>query len=742
MTTSTPKTEPPTKAKPKPKRAAIRKPAAGAKGGKALMAAAAAPPPSAAGELPIELLDPTHWTNPRGEVDEDSPEFAELVSSIEATGLLQPIVVGPALVEGGKHPIVAGWRRYYALRKLKATAAPVRQVTLTGARDVLVASAAENRARQDMRPLAEARVIRTLVDEHGMTQVAAGKAIGMSERTTRERLRLLTLPEKAAEAIDTGAVSMEAAVNLQKIAAIAPKVAEQLALLVGTHDDVYGMQYTSGSIVDEQLLLDGMLEAAEQESGEAELITLRAPGGWPSHIDAWCLFDGDILAAVRRRLTKLNRNGVALPDATIAQAQAAGKTAEFGQCVLVADRDWLRPRYLDALGLLEREQAERLAKIEAEAASRPKPGPVEFDEPSSGVGAAQAARDAREKELAAWAHHGDLELGRGLMTGIPDVVDLGDPGIAGPVLQFLDAQRVPTHAWGYVDPAYQTKGGNLVEHGARQKLDVRERERLSALFVERPGAAAAIVLRHLLAAVYVDAGRRGDPFSRDFPDGLVGRAADIVATLPHSTVPARARRLLDARATFRRRTTAADQLYKTRRLLKELDELDGAATGTVLDAACREWESYGGAYAANVAGTHFAAALSAGIDGGLLELGGDGGPGEDMEAIVALTRAGDDELKRPFVRPELEEIDPPGPPPADDMPASGAPEAAPKVEGLTATKQRVLDLIFAKPGVTIPEIAEGLEIKQNGLYVILPDLQKRGLVRKEGRGWHATEAAS
>ena len=42
----------------------------------------------------------------------------------------------------------------------------------------------------------------------------------------------------------------------------------------------------------------------------------------------------------------------------------------------------------------------------------------------------------------------------------------------------------------------------------------------------------------------------------------------------------------------------------------------------------------------------------------------------------------------------------------------------------------------ARPGITIPEIAEAMGIQQNYLYRVLPALQKDGLVRKEGRGWH------
>ena len=52
-----------------------------------------------------------------------------------------------------------------------------------------------------------------------------------------------------------------------------------------------------------------------------------------------------------------------------------------------------------------------------------------------------------------------------------------------------------------------------------------------------------------------------------------------------------------------------------------------------------------------------------------------------------------------------------------------------------------LALVRGKPGITIPEIAEQMGIKQNYLYRVLPGLAEDGLVRKDGRGWHPKDAA-
>lgn len=41
-----------------------------------------------------------------------------------------------------------------------------------------------------------------------------------------------------------------------------------------------------------------------------------------------------------------------------------------------------------------------------------------------------------------------------------------------------------------------------------------------------------------------------------------------------------------------------------------------------------------------------------------------------------------------------------------------------------------------QPGITIPELAARMGIKQNYLYRVLPALEGEGKVSKKGRGWH------
>jgi hypothetical protein len=61
--------------------------------------------------------------------------------------------------------------------------------------------------------------------------------------------------------------------------------------------------------------------------------------------------------------------------------------------------------------------------------------------------------------------------------------------------------------------------------------------------------------------------------------------------------------------------------------------------------------------------------------------------------------------------------------------------------GSGARAAQTLELVEAQAsGITIPELAEKMGIKQNYLYRVLPGLQKEGKVRKRGRTWYPKAA--
>lgn len=70
--------------------------------------------------------------------------------------------------------------------------------------------------------------------------------------------------------------------------------------------------------------------------------------------------------------------------------------------------------------------------------------------------------------------------------------------------------------------------------------------------------------------------------------------------------------------------------------------------------------------------------------------------------------------------------------------ASGNGRRGGRRRGGSTRAQETLELVRARPGVSIPELAEAMGIKPNYLYRILPSLEQEGEVRREDRGWHAT----
>jgi hypothetical protein len=49
---------------------------------------------------------------------------------------------------------------------------------------------------------------------------------------------------------------------------------------------------------------------------------------------------------------------------------------------------------------------------------------------------------------------------------------------------------------------------------------------------------------------------------------------------------------------------------------------------------------------------------------------------------------------------------------------------------------QALELVKARPGITIAELADAMKIKANYLYRVLPSLEADGKVKKKDKGWH------
>ena len=135
--------------------------------------------------LRISEIEPNR-DQPRKVFDEAA--LADLAESIAQHGVLQPLLVRP-LARGG-YQLVAGERRWRASRLAGLTEVPVvvREMSDQEAAELALI---ENLQRQDLNPMEEALGYRTLMEQYGMTQEDAARAVGKSRPAVANALRLL-----------------------------------------------------------------------------------------------------------------------------------------------------------------------------------------------------------------------------------------------------------------------------------------------------------------------------------------------------------------------------------------------------------------------------------------------------------------------------------------------------------------------------------------------------------------------
>lgn len=131
---------------------------------------------------------------PRSRIDEAS--LHDLSASITAQGVVQPVVVRPR--EEGGYWLVAGERRLRAtkLAGINRIPAVIRELT---SGDAVAVALVENIQREDLSAIDEARSVRRLISEFGLTHDGAGSALGRSRSAISNLLRLLDLREDVQE---------------------------------------------------------------------------------------------------------------------------------------------------------------------------------------------------------------------------------------------------------------------------------------------------------------------------------------------------------------------------------------------------------------------------------------------------------------------------------------------------------------------------------------------------------------
>ncbi|MDN3017832.1 nucleoid occlusion protein [Paenibacillus sp. BSR1-1] len=146
-------------------------------------------------KIPIDQIVPNRF-QPRTVFDEDKIE--ELSRTIHIHGIIQPIVVREFAI--GKYEIIAGERRWRAMKKLDWTEVPAIVKNLSDTETASVALI-ENLQREELSPIEEAIAYGKLLELHNLTQEALAQRLGKGQSTVANKLRLLKLPQPVQEAL-------------------------------------------------------------------------------------------------------------------------------------------------------------------------------------------------------------------------------------------------------------------------------------------------------------------------------------------------------------------------------------------------------------------------------------------------------------------------------------------------------------------------------------------------------------
>jgi len=170
--------------------------------------------------IPVGLLQPGKY-QPRRDMDPDKLE--ELSASIQAQGVIQPIVVrqlGP-----DQYEIVAGERRWRASQLAGLVEVPVVLRELDD-RTVIAMALIENIQREDLNPLEEAQALQRLIDEFSLTHAEAAAAVGRSRAAVSNLLRLLDLPPAIRALVEARRLEMG---HARALLTLSPELASKLA---------------------------------------------------------------------------------------------------------------------------------------------------------------------------------------------------------------------------------------------------------------------------------------------------------------------------------------------------------------------------------------------------------------------------------------------------------------------------------------------------------------------------------
>ena len=190
----------------------------------------------------------------------------ELFEDIRSRGILQPLLA--RRLEDGRVELIGGHRRLLALQALGKTPedADVKILENVSDVDAILMALSENRYRQDLKPVEEARAFQTL-QKYKLSIKQIAKKVNRSESYVRGRLSLLEMPAEVQNLIQSGKVDVSYAEPL-KLLADNPDAQINLARRVNTG-------YSSIDTVEE--MEEAIQEVKEEKHKYEELVAKYGP---------------------------------------------------------------------------------------------------------------------------------------------------------------------------------------------------------------------------------------------------------------------------------------------------------------------------------------------------------------------------------------------------------------------------------------------------------------------------------
>lgn len=154
-------------------------------------------------QIDVDSIKPNPH-QPRKSFNEE--KIDELAKSIESNGLLQPIIITHDIENGGYY-IIAGERRYRAVKKLGKSY--VDCIIVDAEKHNMRALALiENIQREDLNPIEIATCYKELISEHNLTHEELSERINKSRSSISNTLRILELSDRAKNLLISGELSM------------------------------------------------------------------------------------------------------------------------------------------------------------------------------------------------------------------------------------------------------------------------------------------------------------------------------------------------------------------------------------------------------------------------------------------------------------------------------------------------------------------------------------------------------